>query len=132
MLTYDLKLRPSNEGILRNDPEISMRFDIMPSLIHDLMEKRIVLVRAPPFSGKTSISQILENNLVQSPEYSTYRIIRVSMIWGSAVGVKNCFESFGKLWKEIIGIDWMEWIGQCRYIKTVLILDETQLIYKEA
>ena len=132
MLPSDLKLRPSNEGILLNDPDISMRFDIMPSLIHDLMEKRIMLVRAPPFSGKTSISQILENNLVQSPEYSTYRIIRVSMIWGSAVGVKNCFESFGKLWKEIIGIDWMEWIGQCRYIKTVLILDETQLIYKEA
>jgi hypothetical protein len=125
------KVKSTNEGIILTDPDISLRFDIIPPLIRDLMAKRIILIRAPPFAGKTSIAQILENSLVQSPEYSDYRVIRVSLIWGIAAGIKNCFESFGELWKEIIGIDWSEWIGQCRRVKTVLIVDEAQLIYKE-
>src|SRR4051794_19369516 len=95
------------------------------------MEKKIILIRAPPFAGKTSIAQILENSLVQSPEHSNYRVIRVSMIWGMSAGIENCYESFGELWKEMFGIGWSEWIAQCRRVKTVLIIDEAQLIYKE-
>jgi hypothetical protein len=51
------------------------------------------------------------------------------MLWKQIVGVDNCFDSFNEFWKLIIGIDWITWIGQCRHIKTVLIIDETQLIY---
>ncbi|GES85415.1 crinkler (CRN) family protein [Rhizophagus clarus] len=98
LLPTDLKVKSTNEGIILTDPDISLRFDIIPPLIRDLMKKQIILIRAPPFAGKTSIAQILENALVQSPEYS------------------NC---------------WNEWIGQCRHVKTILIIDEAQLIYKE-
>lgn len=98
-------MRPTIEGISLNDPDISLRFDIIPKLIHDLIKNKVILVRAPPLAGKTSIAQILENSLVCSPEYSNYRVIRVSMIWGIAAGVDDCFKSFGKLWKEIVGID---------------------------
>ncbi|CAB4441696.1 unnamed protein product [Rhizophagus irregularis] len=119
----------TNEGVNINDPDISLRFDIIPSLVKDLMDKNVILVRAPPFSGKTSLAQILEYNLVHAPEFLNHRIVRVSMIWGQQVGVENCYDSFRELWKRIIGIDWFDWLGQCRYIETILIIDEAQLIY---
>ena len=53
------------------------------------------------------------------------------MIWGMAARMENCFNSFEKIWKEIIGVDWDEWVDQCGNSKTILIIDETQLIYKE-
>jgi hypothetical protein len=53
-----MKARSSNEGVDINDPDISHRFDVIPTLIKDLEEKNVILVRAPPFSGKTSITQI--------------------------------------------------------------------------
>uniref|UniRef100_U9TXP5 Crinkler effector protein N-terminal domain-containing protein n=1 Tax=Rhizophagus irregularis (strain DAOM 181602 / DAOM 197198 / MUCL 43194) TaxID=747089 RepID=U9TXP5_RHIID len=131
LLPTDLKVKSTNEGIILTDPDISLRFDIIPPLIRDLMKKQIILIRAPPFAGKTSIARILENSLVQSPEHSNCRVIRVSMIWGMSAGIENCYESFGELWKEMFGIGWSEWIAQCRRVKTILIIDEAQLIYKE-
>ncbi|RGB35065.1 hypothetical protein C1646_742447 [Rhizophagus diaphanus] len=129
MLPSDLKIRSTNEGVNINDPDISLRFDIIPPLVRDLIDKKVILVQAPPFSGKTSLAQILEYNLVRAPEFSNHRIVRVSMIWGQAVGVENCFDSFRELWNRIIGIDWFDWLGQCRFIETILIIDEAQLIY---
>ncbi|PKY49647.1 hypothetical protein RhiirA4_528264 [Rhizophagus irregularis] len=131
LLPTDLKVKSTNEGIILTDPDISLRFDIIPPLIRNLMKKQIILIRAPPFAGKMSIAQILENSLVQSPEHSNCRVIRVSMIWGMSAGIENCYESFGELWKEMFGIGWSEWIAQCRRVKTILIIDEAQLIYKE-
>ncbi|CAB4438790.1 unnamed protein product [Rhizophagus irregularis] len=129
MLPSDPKIRSTNEGVNINDPDISLRFDIISSLVKDLMDKKVILVRAPPFSGKTSLAQILEYNLVHAPEFLNHRIVRVSMIWGQSVGLENCYDSFGELWKRIIGIDWFDWLEQCRYIETILIIDEVQLIY---
>ncbi|CAB5379351.1 unnamed protein product [Rhizophagus irregularis] len=129
MLPSGLKMRSTNEGVNVTDPDISLRFDIIPSLVRDLLNKKVILVQAPPFSGKTSLAQILEYNLVNAPEFSNHRIVRVSMIWGQTVGVENCFDSFRELWLKIIGIDWFEWLGQCRLIETILIIDEAQLIY---
>ncbi|CAB5356761.1 unnamed protein product [Rhizophagus irregularis] len=111
LLPTDLKVKSTNEGIILTDPDISLRFDIIPPLIRDLMKKQIILIRAPPFAGKTSIAQILENSLVQSPEHSNCRVIQVLMIWGMSAGIENCYESFRELWKEMF--------------------DEAQLIYKE-
>ncbi|CAG8737214.1 6906_t:CDS:2, partial [Acaulospora morrowiae] len=92
----------SNEGVNISDPDVSLRFDIIPLLIKDLMDKKVILVRAPPFSGKTSITQIMEHNLL---EY----------IWRAME--KYC-------WCKL-----EEWIEQCDLIPTILILDEAQLIY---
>ncbi|CAG8784759.1 3957_t:CDS:1, partial [Acaulospora morrowiae] len=129
-LPIDLRIKSSNEGVNIDDPDVSLRFDIIPRLIKDLIDKRVILVRAPPFSGKTSMAQILEHNLVHAPEFSNYRIIRVSMMWGQDVGVNTYFDSFNMLWNRIMGINWIDWIGQCRFIKTILIIDEAQLIYR--
>ncbi|CAG8478462.1 7346_t:CDS:2 [Funneliformis caledonium] len=128
-LPMDQRVRPTNEGININDTDISLRFDVIPHLIKDFEDRNVILVRAPPFSGKTSMAQILENNLVHAIEFSNRRIIRVSMIWGQSVGVQKCFDSFNMLWNRIVGVDWIDWIGQCRFIETILIIDEVQLIY---
>ncbi|CAG8766275.1 4_t:CDS:1, partial [Ambispora leptoticha] len=121
----------SIEGISLTDPDISMRPGIIPSLIKDLMQKRVILVRSPPYSGKTSLAQLLENYLVQSQEFSEYRVIRISMIWASFVKMKCNWETFGTVWEKIIGVSWIEWIGQCRSIPSILIMDEVQKIYKD-
>jgi hypothetical protein len=121
----------SFEGIHLDDPDISYRSEKISSLIKDLINEKILLVRAPPYSGKTSLAQLMEYQLVSFSEYSKYRVIRVSMLWGSVVGVDCRWETFGELWKRVIGVSWIEWIGQCQQIPTILILDEIQLIYKQ-
>ncbi|RHZ81397.1 hypothetical protein Glove_120g139 [Diversispora epigaea] len=105
----------SIEGISLTDPDISVRSEIILSLIKDLMQKKIILVRSPPCSGKTSLAQLTENYLVQSQDFLEYRVIRISMLWASA---------------KIIGVSWIEWIGQCKSIPSILIMDEVQKIYK--
>jgi len=56
MLSSDLKVRSTNEGVNINDPDISLRFDIIPPLIKDLIDKKVILVRIPPFFEKTSVA----------------------------------------------------------------------------
>ncbi|RHZ52590.1 hypothetical protein Glove_460g69 [Diversispora epigaea] len=119
------------EGVSLTDPDTSMRSDIIPSLIKDLMQKKTILVQSPPYSGKTSLAQLLENCLVQSQEFSDYRVIRISFLWASAVKMECNWETFGMVWEKIIGVSWIEWIGQCKSIPSILIMDEVQMIYKD-
>ncbi|CAG8832744.1 20887_t:CDS:2, partial [Gigaspora margarita] len=120
------------EGISLNNPDISYRSKVVFSLVKDLIEEKVLLVRAPPYSGKTSLAQLIEYHLVNSSEYSSkYRIIRVSMLWGLIVGMDCSWETFGDVWRRIIGVSWVEWIEQCQQAPTILILDEIQMIYKQ-
>ena len=118
-------MRSTNEGIDINDPSISLRFDLIPLLVSDLIDKKVILVQAPPFSGKTSVAQILEHTLVNAPEFSNYRVIRISLLWKTGIN----WDTFGKKWKRIVGVSWEEWTDQCDLIPTILIVDEAQLIY---
>jgi hypothetical protein len=100
------------------------------SLAKILEQKRVILFRAPPYSGKTSIAQLLENYLVVNNSSELLRVIRVSLLWGSSVGKKCDYDTFCEVWKKIIGVGWYEWVEQCEKIQTVLIMDETQMIYE--
>ncbi|RHZ65020.1 hypothetical protein Glove_319g150 [Diversispora epigaea] len=117
----------SFEGIQLGDHDVSYRSEKISFLVKDLINEKVLLIRAPPYSGKTSLTQLIEHYLVSSSEYSKYRVIRVSMLWDSFVN----WSTFGKFWKSIIGVDWIEWSNQCRQIPTILILDEIQMIYKQ-
>ena len=118
-------MRSTNEGVDLNDPDISLRFDIIKPLIKELMDKKVLLVQAPPFSGKTSTAQILEQTLVNAPEYSHYRVIRISLLWKQNIN----WDTFGEKWKSIVGVSWGEWVDQCYVKPSILIVDEAQLIY---
>ncbi|CAG8433355.1 1564_t:CDS:10 [Diversispora eburnea] len=110
LLTYDRMTGYSIEGISLTNSDISNRPEIIPSLIKDLMQKMFILIRSPPYSGKTSLAQILENCLVQSQHFSEYRVIRISILWASAVKMKCNWETFGTVWKKIIGkLQWNFW-----------------------
>ncbi|CAB4441285.1 unnamed protein product [Rhizophagus irregularis] len=128
LLPFDMKVGSTNEGVNlsgRDRELISLRFDIIKSLINELKCKKVILVQAPPFSGKTSTAQILEEALVNAPEYSNHRVIRISLLWESHIN----WDTFGKKWKSIVGISWEEWTKQCRKIPSILIVDEAHLIY---
>ena len=127
MLANDLEANSTNEGVNLNDPDINLRFDIISPLIKDLLSKKVILVRAPPFSGKTSIAQILEQSLVKAPEFSHYRVIRISCLWRAGIH----WDNFGEQWKSIVGVSWKEWMYQCEKITSILIIDEAQLIYSD-
>ena len=127
MLPSDLKVRSTNEGINIDDPDTSPRFDIIKPLVNELKNKKVILVRAPPFSGKTSTAQILEQTLVNAPEFSTHRVIRISLLWKPNIN----WDTFGEKWKNIVGVSWEKWIDQCDKIPSILIVDETQLIYED-
>jgi hypothetical protein len=122
----------SNEGISLTDNDTSKRPVVVKSLIDDLLDKRVILVRAPPYSGKTALTQLIEDYLVNSAEYSTYRIIRFSMLWGNDVGKLCNWESFGEAWKEILGVDWIKWREECKNIRSILIVDDIQKIYQHS
>ncbi|CAB4435487.1 unnamed protein product [Rhizophagus irregularis] len=125
LLSHDSSGDSNNEGVKLNDRDISLRFDIMNNLIKELINKKVILVRAPPFAGKTSLAQILEHTLINAPEYSHYRVIRISLLCEGGINWNN----FGELWTEIVGVTWKQWIRQCKKIPSILIVDEAHLIY---
>ncbi|KAF0531178.1 crinkler family protein [Gigaspora margarita] len=57
------------EGISLNDPDISYRSKVVFSLVKDLIKKKIILVRAPLYSGKISLAQLMEYYLINLSEY---------------------------------------------------------------
>ncbi|CAB4416802.1 unnamed protein product [Rhizophagus irregularis] len=118
------------EGISLTDPDTNQRSDLVSSLAKRLEERRVILFWAPPYSGKTSLAQLMENYLVVNNSSELLRVIRVSLLWGSSVGKKCEYDTFCDVWKMIVGVEWYEWVGQCEKIPTVLIMDETQMIYE--
>ncbi|PKY48518.1 hypothetical protein RhiirA4_464139 [Rhizophagus irregularis] len=57
---------------------ISLRFDIIKSLINEFKYKKVILVQIPPFSGKTSTVQILKEALVNAPNILIIKIKKES------------------------------------------------------
>ncbi|CAG8434168.1 8461_t:CDS:2 [Funneliformis mosseae] len=122
------------EGISLTHPDTNQRSDLVSCLAKRLEEKRVILVQAPPYSGKTLLSQLLENYLVVNSS-KLLRGLRVSLalllLWGLSVG-KNCeYDTFCEVWEKIVGVEWCEWVGQCRKVPSILIIDEVQKIYKD-
>jgi hypothetical protein len=99
-------------------------------LAKSLEQKKVILVQAPPYSGKTSLAQLLENHLVVN-SLKLLRVIRISLLWGLVVGKKCEYDTFGKVWKRIVGVEWHKWVEQCEKIPSILIIDEAQMIYRD-
>ncbi|GES93000.1 hypothetical protein GLOIN_2v1808942 [Rhizophagus clarus] len=55
----------TNEGVNLNNRDISLRFDIINILIKEFINKKVILIRASPFAGKTSLTQFLEHTLMR-------------------------------------------------------------------
>ncbi|CAG8510798.1 16473_t:CDS:2, partial [Racocetra persica] len=79
----------------------------------------------PDISYRSKVVFSLVKDLIEEKDYKSFNAL------GSIVGIDCSWETFGDVWRRIIGVSWIEWIGQCQHVPTILILDEIQLIYKQ-
>jgi hypothetical protein len=114
------------EGINISDPIICQRAFTVNKLKECLFKEKIILIRSPPMAGKTSLAQLLEKQLLT--DCPDMRIIRISLLW---------MEDDDPNWKFsdrfswlMGGTGWRQFVAECSYIETVLIVDEVQKIYR--
>eukprot|EP01132_Coremiostelium_polycephalum_P001549 gene1549-1961_t len=114
----------SNEGIIVGSPNVVDRQDTIKSLFNEMTLKSILLLSAPPFSGKTSICQLLEQYIIDNHP-NTY-VRRLSFVW------QRSEKGFNSFWEYYTGAP------MNRFLNTVteksplyIIFDECQVTYSK-
>ncbi|CAG8586996.1 2973_t:CDS:2, partial [Paraglomus occultum] len=110
------------EGINLSSPDICLRVQTIQKLVEKIYEARVLLVRSPPMSGKTSLGQLLDQHLVKDPNI---RVIRISLLW---MGIPSGSWTFDERFQRLMGITWEQFQDECDHIRTILIVDEVQMI----
>ncbi|KAG9307649.1 hypothetical protein G9A89_023214 [Geosiphon pyriformis] len=107
-----------NEGIsLKTDNWITRREETVTRIRQFIQQDRVILIRAPPFTGKTSLCILLE-------EY--YRKKGTPVLQVCFLGVEDMpFEEF---WINETGKSWKYWLNP-KHGERVIILDETHHIF---
>ncbi|EGG14648.1 heat shock protein Hsp70 family protein [Cavenderia fasciculata] len=108
----------SNEGL--SPSHIVYRNDTINDLYNIINEKSIVIIRAPPFSGKTSTTQLLEM-YIEANHPTTY-VRRMSFSWLRGNSFKSKFMAYA-------GCDIDSMVEISNQHQVVLIFDEVQLTY---
>ncbi|CAG8678769.1 2362_t:CDS:2, partial [Ambispora gerdemannii] len=111
------------EGVDLSRDTVCRREQTLNRLLKCLLEKRIILVRSPPMTGKTTLSQLFEHNLLQSRS----RVFRISLLWMER---RNPSFTFEKGFEDLMKMTWPGFLDQCGQKETFLIVDEVQKIYK--
>ena len=83
-----------------------------------LKKQRFCLLRAPPFSGKTSVATLLSDYLHRKG----HNVVQLS-----ALGKGSKYQEIDECWKLRTGKSWKEWLRVAS--PTTIIVDETQLWY---
>jgi len=113
------------EGIDLNSSDICSREPTIQKLVNKINDAGFLLVRSPPMSGKTSLGQLLEQQLeqqlVKEPEI---RVIRISLLW---MGNPSEIWTFDQEFLRLMGITWKKFQDECVHIKTIFIIDEVQV-----
>ncbi|OZJ02689.1 hypothetical protein BZG36_05111 [Bifiguratus adelaidae] len=116
------------EGIqIKNERSFIDRRAKVDQLYDTLGKATVVLIRCPPMGGKTSFAQLLERKALRE-QVTVYngklRVIRISTLWFRTSNPDWIFtEEFEYL---MGGLSWEEFIRECDYINTLLIIDEAQ------
>jgi hypothetical protein len=79
---------------------------------------KIILIRSPPYTGKTSLAQLLERHL-RANKKNNEVVIRLSFLGARATTKFPTFDSF---WEYHTGATWSDWLYRKEPI--TLILDE--------
>ncbi|OZJ01515.1 hypothetical protein BZG36_05572 [Bifiguratus adelaidae] len=120
------------EGIDVDDKaKFIARDEIVTRLLNDLSTYRIMIVRSPPMTGKSSLAQLVEKRLKDQIEADTSgmpkRVFLLSMLsMGRGTGDWTFAEQFQKL---MGGVSWDEFVVECIRVETYLIVDEAQVLY---
>jgi len=109
------------EGINLSSPDICLREQTIQNLVKKIHEARVLLVRSPPMSGKTSLGQLLDQHLTKGPNI---RVIRISLLW---MGIPSGSWTFEEEFQRLMGITWKKFQDECNHIQTIFIVDEVQV-----
>lgn len=109
----------SYDGIRIKDQHTIKRTKKVNSIIETIVKYKITFLRAPPYTGKTSIGQLIEQQLKEI--YQDSYIRRIS--WISDI-------DFDKLWKLNTGAPFFDWIRISKFKDVFLIMDECQSIFE--
>lgn len=107
----------TGEGLRLNDPVISFREPTCRQLV-EASRGRIVLVKAPPYTGKTSLATLVDHHLRSKTEDHVLFLSFLSYREGD----------LGEIWTRKTGKPWNEWLDPSK--PTTLILDEVQILYR--
>jgi len=89
------------------------------------MEKNnIILIRSPPYTGKTSLATLLKMHFEQNKQLENGTVVLLTFL---GVNSKETYPDFNTFWKKKTGASWDYWLN--RIEPTTIILDETQMIY---
>jgi predicted AAA+ superfamily ATPase len=95
---------------------ITWRTSTVAAMIKLLFDKRLILVKAPPFSGKTGLAQLVMNSL-KSKRKVIYLNFR-DRVHG---------QTFSTFWKTRTGTVWSDILHDTLLMS--IILDEVQTVY---
>ncbi|PKY55714.1 hypothetical protein RhiirA4_548873 [Rhizophagus irregularis] len=120
------------EGVDLTSSTTYKRESTINRLLECLCKERIILIRSPPMTGKTSLGQLLETRLLQLDvvQNGSARVFRISLIW-----MENLIDpkwTFAEGFEKLMKITWDDFLQQCGHTKTYLIIDEVQKIYRQA
>ncbi|KYR02195.1 hypothetical protein DLAC_01012 [Tieghemostelium lacteum] len=110
------------EGILFNDPHISQRTKRIKEIVELLETKQYLLIKSPPFSGKTALCQLITEYLKKTKPTSYVRMIELN-------GVND--GTFSDLWEYNTGTTFNNWLKLAASEPVYLIVDECQTLYPE-
>ncbi|GAM23040.1 hypothetical protein SAMD00019534_062150 [Acytostelium subglobosum LB1] len=114
----------SDEGITIGSRNTLPRHNTVKKLYDYVSKHHLVLLRAPPFSGKTSITQLLEQFIIDN-HGDTY-VRRYSFVWS-----QKSNEDFETSWEHFAGTSWNAITSLASEHPVFLIVDETQLTYTQ-
>ena len=119
------------EGVNLVSVTLCQREPTICKLLDSLHEERIILIRSPPMTRKTSLGQLLEAKLLQSNEIKNElaRVFRISLIWMEDLIDPSW--TFADGFKMLMNMTWNEFLNQCGCKKTYLIIDEVQKLYRQ-
>ncbi|GAM27647.1 hypothetical protein SAMD00019534_108230 [Acytostelium subglobosum LB1] len=115
------------EGIDIESVTITKRTETLNEVYRQLSEKRVLLLRSPPFSGKTSFCTLLSQYLQSmSVDVIKYRL-RLP-----PVAMDDEMVFFKQDWEHITKQSWEYWLDQGTATRArFIIIDEAQIAYRK-
>lgn len=119
----------SYEGINIKSSKILHRSDVTTAIIKQLENKKVILIKSPPMTGKTSMATLIAHELEEKYTKSIPKALILNFSMAQFAGTSSNF-NFEYEFEAMFKFSWSELnrISERRLI--FLIIDEAQRVYK--
>jgi len=115
-------IRPDGVDVTGKTTYLTPREETVKNLYRELKQKQVILIRSPPYSGKTSLSQLLANHIkLKVGEENVIRLSLLRFIPGTM--------TFSEYWLQRTTLQLDENFLKKRDQRFYIILDEVQILY---